>query len=115
MAPAAQPMMAAVPPQPVAYVQVTAQGARQVQLINPVSLDHAPAQVACRHCGLVVVTDVHHQMGCGSWALAAGLCCFGVGVVSWAGILPCCMNDCKNADPYCPSCGNLIGTKKFLC
>lgn len=86
--------------------------------MNHWELPTTPCQVTCPQCGAVGVTAVDYQMGTGPWAVCLGLCCFGVGVVSWAGLLPCCMTECQDAHHYCsnPSCHprRLIGVKKFL-
>lgn len=99
-APAAQPMTA---PQPVV-----------MNAHSAVTAASGPVLVTCPRCNSQVTTQVNHEMGTGSWATCACLCCFGVGVLSCAGLLPCCVKECQDAHHQCPACREKLGTKTFL-
>merc|ERR1712139_23352 len=95
------------------------QDPRQMQALPLVAggqmmLPPTPVQCTCPACGQVVLSAVDHQMGTGSWVVCLGVCCLGGGLLSWAGLLPCCMQDCQDAYHSCPNCHHQIGVKKFL-
>lgn len=122
--PPAQPLMTphyAQPaaPQPVVPVMATPVGMPPQHQVMPtgrvLSLPSTPVRCTCTECGRVIVTAVRHEMGLGSWAVCAGVCCFGAGALSWLGLLPCCLTECQDAHHTCPSCNSPLGVKKFIC
>lgn len=65
---------------------------------------------------------VHYDVGNGTYIVGGLLCLFGLSLGYRRDIVElfrCCLipsfvEDCKDAQHYCPYCGNLIGVKKFL-
>lgn len=74
-----------------------------------------PQELVCPHCKQDVTTEIQHDMGSGSYALCICGCCCGLGVLSWLGLLPCCIKSCQDAHHHCPKCQAELGTKVFLC
>jgi len=68
-----------------------------------------PEQFYCIACRKHQVSDVHHEMGTGSWLWTMGFffvflplsCC------------PCCVEDCQDAVHTCPECGREVGKNRF--
>lgn len=65
---------------------------------------------------------INHEIGNGSYVigglmaavgLIAGYIKLKINIIRCC-LIPCLMNDCKDAVHYCPSCGAAIGRKKFL-
>lgn len=74
-----------------------------------------PQELICPHCREKIWTKISYEMGSGSHALCICGCCFGLGVMSWLGLLPCCIKSCQDANHRCPKCEAELGTKVFLC
>merc|ERR1711931_540158 len=99
----AQPGYPPAYPQPVPVVQV-------VQAQPVLSFD--PSMVTCPFCQQNVQTQVNYETGLLTYLAAGGLLLFGC----WLGccLIPCCINDCKDAQHTCPSCHKIIGIKKRI-
>mmetsp|Transcript_99622 Transcript_99622/g.181733 ORF Transcript_99622/g.181733 Transcript_99622/m.181733 type:complete len:265 (+) Transcript_99622:70-864(+) len=89
-------------------------GQNVVREMNVLSLPSSPVQLTCPGCGSVVMTQVRHEMGAGSWVTCLSVCILGSGACSCLGLLPCCMKECQDTIHACPRCHQMLGTKKFL-
>ncbi|EGR30985.1 lipopolysaccharide-induced TNF-alpha factor, putative [Ichthyophthirius multifiliis] len=57
-------------------------------------------------------TYVIYKVGTGTWIAGIIVCL--AGFSSGCCLIPCVMNDCKDAIHQCPACGNNLGKKRFL-
>lgn len=76
--------------------------------------------IHCRICKRPVETVVNHEVGNGAYVMGGLIAAVGM----WVGyvylnmfrccLIPCLMDDCKDAVHYCPNCGTQVAKKKFL-
>jgi len=111
------PPGAYAPPPPGAYpppgqAVAVAPAANVTVVVQAPQLGFYPATVTCPHCQKTVQTRVQYESGGLTWLAIGGLCLFGC----WAGccLIPCCINECKDAIHHCTSCNKIIGTKRRL-
>eukprot|EP01016_Furgasonia_blochmanni_P054598 TRINITY_DN9016_c0_g2_i2.p1 TRINITY_DN9016_c0_g2~~TRINITY_DN9016_c0_g2_i2.p1 ORF type:complete len:274 (-),score=11.59 TRINITY_DN9016_c0_g2_i2:1351-2112(-) len=67
----------------------------------------------CPTCNQQRQTLVIYQPGVGTISMVVLIIMLG-GILGCC-LIPCFMNDCKNAVHSCPACGTSLGTSKFLC
>jgi lipopolysaccharide-induced tumor necrosis factor-alpha factor len=65
----------------------------------------SPMQTVCPHCGAVVITSTHHDVGACAWLMCLCLCLF-----CWiCFFLPFVMDGFKDVVHTCPNCHNTVG------
>jgi len=72
-----------------------------------------PQMAHCTHCNKHVQTIVNYKTGKGAVLSGMFMGCMG-GVPLLCSWVPCVVRDFKDAIHYCPVCGSILGTKKFL-
>eukprot|EP01017_Pseudomicrothorax_dubius_P040919 TRINITY_DN6493_c0_g1_i1.p1 TRINITY_DN6493_c0_g1~~TRINITY_DN6493_c0_g1_i1.p1 ORF type:complete len:205 (+),score=23.04 TRINITY_DN6493_c0_g1_i1:103-717(+) len=71
-----------------------------------------PQRVTCPFCHTDAMTMVRYDLGNGTYIVSGAIFLFGF----WLGccLIPCCLDDCKDATHVCSNCGNVIGQSRFL-
>ncbi|CAD8203745.1 unnamed protein product [Paramecium octaurelia] len=112
----AQQFMRQIPYQQQQYPQMQQQqqviyNPTAVQQIQPVYSKY-PHMITCAYCQRQVQTQVNYEVGNGAYAIGGLLAAVGL----WLGccLIPCFVQDCKDAVHFCPACQAKIGKKRFL-
>jgi len=71
-----------------------------------------PQVTFCPRCSKNVVTRVEYKVGTGTFVSGAFIAF--VGGTLGCCLIPCCLDDCKDAVHLCSECTQELGTKKFL-
>ncbi|KAM3139113.1 hypothetical protein pb186bvf_008711 [Paramecium bursaria] len=71
-----------------------------------------PTIVVCHSCKKQVQTVVNHEAGTGAYV--AGMIVGALGLWMGCCLIPCMINDCKDAVHFCSNCSSMVGRKKFL-
>jgi lipopolysaccharide-induced tumor necrosis factor-alpha factor len=71
-----------------------------------------PAQLSCPHCHQQIQTRVEYASGLLAWLICGGCVLFGC--VLGCCLIPFCVDDCKDAEHYCPSCRAYLGSYKRI-
>eukprot|EP01017_Pseudomicrothorax_dubius_P020880 TRINITY_DN2265_c0_g2_i1.p1 TRINITY_DN2265_c0_g2~~TRINITY_DN2265_c0_g2_i1.p1 ORF type:complete len:162 (-),score=29.83 TRINITY_DN2265_c0_g2_i1:111-596(-) len=107
-------------PQVVSYMPAMSQ-----PLITAPVLGKIPQMITCPFCQQTNPTVVRHEVGLGAWLTGCGIGgtsavvggvlipCLGCSC-GLLGLIPCCMDDCRDTTHVCAACQNKIGEKKFL-
>ncbi|CAD8110490.1 unnamed protein product [Paramecium sonneborni] len=106
-------------PQPQPYPQQIQQQQQQQIVYHPTAFQQAqpvytkyPHLTTCACCQRQVQTQVTYEVGTGAYAIGGLLAAVGL----WLGccLIPCFVQDCKDAIHFCPACQAQIGKKRFL-
>uniref|UniRef100_A0A914UKD2 LITAF domain-containing protein n=1 Tax=Plectus sambesii TaxID=2011161 RepID=A0A914UKD2_9BILA len=73
-------------------------------------LGEYPAQITCPRCQRQVVTEVNYVNGTMVWIFVLVLLFIFFPLMC----VPCCIDQCKDVEHFCPSCRNFIGLKKRI-
>ncbi|XP_073962969.1 lipopolysaccharide-induced tumor necrosis factor-alpha factor homolog [Choristoneura fumiferana] len=77
--------------------------------MSAVPVGPQPTNLTCPSCRASIVTRLEHNATAKTHIIALVLCLF----LCWPCVcVPYCMDSCKNADHYCPSCNSYLGTYK---
>ncbi|CAD8189798.1 unnamed protein product [Paramecium pentaurelia] len=111
-----QPFVRQIPLQQQQFPQFQQQ---QLVTYNPTAISQVqhvyskyPHMITCAQCQRQVQTQVNYEVGNGAYAIGALLAAVGL----WLGccLIPCFVQDCKDAVHFCPACQAKIGKKRFL-
>lgn len=80
------------------------QPVQTVVMVQPTPTD-VPVQMLCPRCQNTVVTRVEHKPGTYAWMFCVLL---GVFLIWPCCLIPFCVDGCKDAHHYCPSCNNVV-------
>ena len=80
------------------------------QISYPIRLTSGfPTAIVCPNCHQNVTTLVEHNIGAGSYLIAAALCF----ICPCIACLPCCVDSMQDAVHKCPSCHAVVGVRRF--
>ncbi|KAE9554168.1 hypothetical protein FO519_002648 [Halicephalobus sp. NKZ332] len=90
------------PPQPATVVYVA-----DCSTFGPRSV-----AMTCPHCHQHIHSQVNYTSGLLSWLICGGCLLFGC----WLGccLIPFCVDDCKDAEHFCPNCKAYLGQYKRI-
>ncbi|CAD8086640.1 unnamed protein product [Paramecium primaurelia] len=82
-----------------------------IQIIQPIYSKY-PSIITCVYCQRQVQTVVNYEPGTGTYVVGGILAAVGL----WLGccLIPCFIQDCKDAVHFCPSCQANVGKKRFI-
>uniref|UniRef100_A0A914XEV4 LITAF domain-containing protein n=1 Tax=Plectus sambesii TaxID=2011161 RepID=A0A914XEV4_9BILA len=69
-----------------------------------------PTEINCPRCHHHVMTEVNYINGAFVWILVVVLAFFFFPLMCF----PCCIDQCKDVEHYCPHCRSFIGLKKRM-
>ncbi|CAD8095552.1 unnamed protein product [Paramecium sonneborni] len=117
-----QPIQLPIPPQQiihqVPYQQQPYTSSEQavynpqtILTIQPIYTKY-PSIITCIYCQKQVQTVVNYEPGTGTYLVGGILAALGL----WLGccLIPCFIQDCKDAIHFCPSCQANVGKKRFI-
>lgn len=79
--------------------------------IRTLARSTAPQTIKCLNCGKTQLTRTEHEVGPGSWTLAACFCIFGCIPCAF---LPFSKPECQDTQHYCIHCGQKAGRLNFI-
>ncbi|XP_071446326.1 lipopolysaccharide-induced tumor necrosis factor-alpha factor homolog [Hetaerina americana] len=80
-----------------------------IQTTAAIPLGPEAAHITCPSCRASVATKVVHENTTKTHIICLILCLVGL----WpCCVIPYCVNSCKNANHYCPTCNAFLGTYK---
>eukprot|EP01017_Pseudomicrothorax_dubius_P014467 TRINITY_DN1688_c0_g2_i1.p1 TRINITY_DN1688_c0_g2~~TRINITY_DN1688_c0_g2_i1.p1 ORF type:complete len:193 (+),score=68.16 TRINITY_DN1688_c0_g2_i1:101-679(+) len=107
------------------YAPPTAQAVPMVTPVMVPVLGKLPQAITCPFCNQTGPSVVRSEVGLGTWVACCGICCIAGGapnlclpglgsLCGFLGLVPCCLDDCRDMTHLCSYCQNRVGQKKFL-
>ena len=110
--PSAPTMQPSLNPQSYTPLQVGQPVYVQPIPINSIAWGKDSQVTVCPFCRASAATRVEYQRGLLTWASCCAITLLGLN--AGCCLIPCCMDEFKDAYHYCPSCNSLLGIRKPL-